>query len=265
MTKPAVFLSYSQQDSERARILENSLKARGLQVWRDRRSIGAGERWSEAIERGIRGSRGAVVLITASSASSEWVTYEYAFATGAGIPVVAVKTRGAPIPSPIKQFQLIDYTDPRSVAKKIDAGLSSQSRALGERRASTPTLVAKFEEINGEPATASRGKTPELWIEMWLEQVPKQTTSVAFEISDKAFKDRKWTARRAPRGASVDRAFLCDNMRSYGDIEIWASGIGRGPGNWSGSWRLYEALMRYYRSRSPSAGVRAALKQIRTN
>jgi hypothetical protein len=265
MTKPSVFLSYSRKDHARASALEKSLKARGLRVWRDIRSIDAGARWSEAIEEGILGSRGAVVLIPTSSEISKWVIYEYAFATGAGVPVVAVITRGARIPSPIKQFQIVDYTDPRSVAKRIDVGLSKQSRILGQKRASSPTLVARFQEVNGEPATASRGKTPELWIEMWLEHVPKQTRSVAFEIPDIGFRDRKWTVKRAPRGASVDRVFLCDDMKSYGDIELWAHGIGRGQGNWSASWRLYEALMRYYRSRPISAGIRAALKQIRKN
>src|SRR3977135_2442055 len=133
--RPTVFLSYSHHDQARASAIEDALTARGLHVWRDIRSIAGGARWSEAIENGIRGSRGAVVLITASTASSEWVIYEYAFATGAGIPVVAVMTRGAAIPNPIQQFQVVKYTDPRSVAKKIDAGLSDQSRAAGQKRA----------------------------------------------------------------------------------------------------------------------------------
>jgi hypothetical protein len=266
MTKPFVFLSYSQQDHAQATALEGSLRKLGLPVWRDKRSIDAGARWTEAIEAGIRGSRGAVVLITTSSARSKWVIYEYAFAKGAGVPVIAVKTRSASVPSSIRQFQMIDYTNPRSVAKRIDAGLSNLSRVVGQNRASSaPNLIAKFQEVNGQPATASKGKIPELLIEMWLEQVPKETRSVAFEIPDKGFIDRKWTTKRAPRGANVERAFLCDDMRSYGDIELWARGIGRGSGNWSSSWHLYQALMRYYRGRPISAGVRAALRQIREN
>lgn len=262
--RPHVFLSYSRQDRARASALEESLKARRLGVWRDVRSIEAGTRWSEAIEAGIRSSRGAVVLITPTSTNSEWVTYEYALATGAGIPVVAVVTQGARVPSPIQQFQIVKYTDPGSVAKRIDAGLSAQSRAAGQKRAASPTLVAKFQEVNGEPATASGGRTPSLWIDLWLEQVPAQTKSVAFEIPDHGFRDRTWTVKRS-RTAGTQREFLTDDMNSYGDIELWARGTGRGAGNWSGSWRLYEALVRYYRSRPTGPAIRRALKQIREN
>lgn len=264
-TRPSVFLSYSRQDRARATALENALKARRLAVWRDVRNIDAGARWSEAIETGIRSSRGAVVLVTPTSTNSEWVTYEYAFATGAGVPVIAVVTRGTRVPSPIQQFQVVNYTDPRSVATKIDAGLSAQSRAAGHKRAASPALVAKFQEVNGEPARASGGRTPSLWIDLWLEQVPAQTKSVAFEIPDEGFRDRKWTVRRSRRAAGLKREFLTDDMNSWGDIEVWASGVGHGVGNWSASWRLYEALIRYYRSRPIGRSIRAALKQIREN
>jgi hypothetical protein len=255
-----VFLSYSRKDQAQASALDNSLTKRGLTVLRDIR-VDAGADWAEAIEKGIRRSRAVVVLISTSSATSEWVSYEYAFARGAGVPIVGVIVGGEPIPGPLQRFQNVPYTNPRKVALQVHAGFSEQSRAIGQNRAIAPTLVAKFREINGEPAIKkSRSKPPELWIEMWFEQVPKQTRNVEFEILDKAYKDPKW---RWPRGADVRRAFLFSEMYSYGDIEIWARGIGSGPGNWSGSWRLYEALTRFYRSRSKSAGIRTALRQIK--
>ena len=264
--RPTVFLSYSRQDQKRAAALEDALGARDIVVWRDVRSIAAGERWAEAIETGIRGSRGAIVLITQASANSEWVTYEYAFATGAGVPVIAVSVQGAPVPSPIQRFQIVTYTNPSTVAKLIDAGLSEQSRIAGQKRASSPILFAKFREFNGEPEIASPDKKiPALCMELWLEQVPKETERVAFEIPDEGFRDRKWSVKRTRVASGIERAFLTDDMNSYGDIELWARGFGRGVGNWSASWRLYEALVRYYQSRSMSAGVRAALKQIRDN
>jgi hypothetical protein len=265
MTAHSVFLSYCQEDLDRANALERSLKDRGLQVWLDKQSISAGASWFESIEENIPISRGVVVLISASSTSSNWVLYEYAFARGAGIPIIAVTTPGVSIPDPLKRFQIVDYTDP-DVAGKIDDGLKEQSRIAGQKRAfSAPTLMAKFREVNGEPVPASKGKTPELWIEMWLEQVPKETEKVAFEIQDEAFKPNEWTMKRASPGAMAAREFLCDDMRSYGDVDIWARGIGEGAGNWSGSWRLYEALALYYRSRPASAGIHEALKQIELN
>jgi hypothetical protein len=263
--RPSVFLSYSRKDSKLATALEKALRERNLHVWRDVRSIMAGERFSDSIEQGIRDSRGLVVLITAASASSEWVTYEYAFATGARVPVVAVRVQKATVPSPIQHFQVVEYSDARSAAERIDQGILKQSRAATRERASAPKLVAKFQEANGEISLASGGKTPSICIDLWVEQVPAQTRSVAFEILDEGFRDNKWVVRRTDQGAHSPREFLTDDMNSYGDVEIWARGVGSKSVNWSITSSLYEALLRYYRSRPKSAGVRRALKQIREN
>lgn len=262
-----LFLSYASDDKDLARDLERSLKAQKLPVWRDEHSISPGAKWFDDIEDGIRDSRGVVVLVTEASRRSEWVTYEYSLARGAGIPVIAILVEGTAIPTPLRSFHAVKHENPDRVAEKIKKALRDQSRAIGRDRASSaPVLMAKFQEENGDPIRATKGKTPELCMEMWLEQVPKETKSVAFEIPDDGIGDNKWIAKRAStRPTARERAFLCDDIQLYGDVEVWASGIGKGPGKWSGSWRLYEALMHYYRSRSYSPGVRAALKQIRLN
>jgi TIR domain-containing protein len=265
-TRPAIFLSYSRHDQNTAAALQKALEQRKLPVWRDTRNIAAGLSWAQEIEKGIRASRAAVVLITPDSTNSAWVTYEYAFATGAGVPVVAVRADNARVPSPIRQFQIVKFTDAKSVAKMIDEGLSAQSRVVGQKRAYAPTLLAKFVEVNGEPAKASGGKTPSLSLESWLENVPPQTQRVTFEIPDEGFRDSKWSVKRSRRADLMQREFLTDeDFNSWGDIEIWARGTGRGTGNWSASWRLYEALVRYYDKRSPGPSIRRALKQIRDN
>jgi hypothetical protein len=84
---------------------------------------------------------------------------------------------------------------------------------------------------------------------------------VAFEILDLGFRDRKWTKRRT----ASPREFLTDDMNSYGDVEIWAGGVGVGKGNWNTTSRLYEALVRYHRSRPMNAEIQRGLKQIREN
>lgn len=266
MTK-RLFLSYASNDKQRARALESSLKALKLPVWRDEHSISPGTKWFDAIEDGIRDARGVVVLVTKASRRSEWVTYEYSLARGAGIPVIAILADDTAIPTPLRSFQAVKHGHPDGVAEKIKKAFADQSRAIGRARAtSAPVLMAKFQEENGEPIRATKGKTPELCMEMWLEQVPKETKHVAFEIPDEGVDDNKWTAKRASaRPTARERAFLCDDIQLYGDVEVWASGRGKGPGKWSGSWRLYEALMRYYRSRLYSRGIRAALEQIRKN
>jgi hypothetical protein len=263
--RPALFLSYSRNDEESAAALEKALEARGLRVWRDVRNISAGERWHDAIEDGVRKARAVVVLVTETSAKSEWVTYEYALATGAGVPVVAVVADGAEIPAPIQKFQIVRYSRSRQAAEEIDDGIQNQSRSTGHERALVPKLIAKFQEENGKLCPVSATKIPPLWIDLWVEHAPRQTHSVAFEIPDYGFRDRKWKVSRAKLGVDSFREFLTDDMNSYGDVEIWARGIGHGPGNWSTKSRLYEALDRYYSGGPASSDIRRGLKQIREN
>lgn len=259
-----VFLSYSRKDSQCAKTLQKALTQRGLQVWQDVQSIKAGERWADSIEKGILDARAIVVLISASSADSHWVTYEYAFATGAKIPGVAVVLNGTKVPSPIQRFQVVHFTRAREAAKQVADGIRTQSRSLAHVRTAAPQLVAKFQELNGALRPILGGKLPAYWIDLWVEQAPRQTQHVAFEILDLGFRDRKWKVRKQPTSKSI-RAFLTDDMNSYGDVEIWARGLGSGTGNWSTITTLYEALLRYYSGRETPPEVRKALNQIRKN
>jgi hypothetical protein len=153
----------------------------------------------------------------------------------------------------------------REIAAKIDEGLRDQSRAAGHERASSPMLMAKFQEVNGTVSRASAGKTPSLWMDLWIQGAPRQTTSVSFEIADLGFRDRKWTVRRRKRASRQVREFLTDEMNSYGDVEIWAYGNLPRSENWSTSSTLYEALVRYYRDHLTSSEIKRGLSQIRKN
>lgn len=263
--RPKIFLSYSRKDSRCAKALDKAMNQLGLQVWHDVRSIVAGERWADSIEKGILDARAVVVLVTPSSADSHWVTYEYAFATGARIPGVAVVVQGAKVPSPVQRFQIVPFSRAKEVARKVAEGIREQSRTLGQERASAPKLVAMFQETNGALRPLSDNKVPAFWMDLWVEHAPRQTHRVSFEILDLGFKDRKWTVKRGKPGVGSLREFLTDDMYSYGDVEIWAKGIGPGIRSWSTISTLYEALVRYYRGRPMTTEVRRALRQIRDN
>ena len=262
--KPTIFLSYSRTDRDRARNVERVLAEDGLHVWRDERSIYAGTEWSQAIERGIRRSRGLVVLLTQASAQSEWVLYEAAFAVGAKVPLVPVVVAGARVPAPLSRFQGVKYGATR-LARKVDAGIRAQARETGEMAALSPKLVARFQEADGEIVPASAGRVPSLLMDLWVEQAPPGTVSVSFEILDLTFpkSERKWTIGRSKRAPAEIRQFLTDDMNSYGDVDIWAAGKVTKGKPWSIRTTLYEALTRYYTTRRPNAAIRQGLRQIR--
>lgn len=90
-----VYLSYAQEDGKRAEELRRILLAQGHRPWIDPQPVD-GERWRYEMEAAIGAAGALIVLVTASSAASPFVTFEWALALGAGLPVFAIICEEAP-------------------------------------------------------------------------------------------------------------------------------------------------------------------------
>lgn len=64
-----VFLSYAREDSKKAEQIFNDLTKHGIDVWFDKISIDAGQKWQESIEKGIEQSELFIVLLSKNSVS----------------------------------------------------------------------------------------------------------------------------------------------------------------------------------------------------
>jgi hypothetical protein len=238
------------------------MRKHGWKVWRDEVSIGGGAVWHTALDTGLRKADAVLVLVSAKSVKSEWVTYEYAFATGAAIPVVAVSLDKTDAPGPIRKFQAIAYPGPDAAAR-IHAGLLDQASRAAESLKTTPMLFARFYEEDGEIYRLSNARVPAIAMELWVEHAPPRTTEVAFEVLE-GVEGSTWTVKRSKRTQA--RQFLTDEgFNLWGDVDIVARGRTPGGRDWTTRSRVYDALVRYYANVQPSADVRKGLKQIRDN
>lgn len=84
-----VYLSYAPEDVERADELRRILMARGHRPWRDPQPTD-GESWHFEMEAAIRAADALILLVTEAAAESTRVTYEWALALGANLPVIAI-------------------------------------------------------------------------------------------------------------------------------------------------------------------------------
>lgn len=107
-----IFISYKHEEKEFADMLIRQLQMAGFTVWVDTDQLRAGENWREAINVAIKESFALVIVITPEARASQYVTYEWAFAQGAGIKVIPVLLDPTPNLHPqLEMLQYLDFTD----------------------------------------------------------------------------------------------------------------------------------------------------------
>lgn len=105
-----VFISYKRNDRSFALEIENRLIDAGLDTWTDN-ALRAGENWRDGIDEAIHNAFALVVLITPEARKSEYITYEWAFAMGLGIPIVPVVLVQTKLHPKLEPLHYINFTD----------------------------------------------------------------------------------------------------------------------------------------------------------
>lgn len=126
-----VFVSYAHEDEEFVTQLHGKLSEAGVDVWQDVHDIRTGDNWGEEINDAIANSVLLILVLSAASARSQYVTYEFAFATGARIPVLPVLIGSGKFHPHIRAMQMIDFRKTqkwdrlvRDVRKQMDINIS---------------------------------------------------------------------------------------------------------------------------------------------
>jgi hypothetical protein len=104
-----IFISYSKVDAEFAAVLMAKLKDGRFETWMDQSGLRAGSAWSEEIDQAIRMAMAMVVIVTPDSTGSEYVTYEWSFALGAGVRVVPILRRQARMHPRLDRLQNLNF------------------------------------------------------------------------------------------------------------------------------------------------------------
>jgi hypothetical protein len=107
------FVSYKrEQYDELAEPLKSKLEEAGFDVWMDR-DIHVGTEWREEIDEAIRKSVALIVIMTPEAKASEYVTYEWAFAYGAGVRVIPlIYIKPEELHPRLQTLQYVDHKDP---------------------------------------------------------------------------------------------------------------------------------------------------------
>jgi hypothetical protein len=85
-----VFLSYAHSDKFFGELLQLKLEANGIRVWRDTKSLRAGDDWRQSIDAGLQDADALVLALSKNSSASHYVTYEWATAMAKLTPIIPV-------------------------------------------------------------------------------------------------------------------------------------------------------------------------------
>jgi hypothetical protein len=102
--RPAVFLSYSTRDRERAFVACQLLEEEGIGCWIAPRDIAPGREWAEAIVTGIEQTQVTVVLLSAGSNLSRYVLRELELSVSDGHPLIPVRLEECRLNDSIRFF-----------------------------------------------------------------------------------------------------------------------------------------------------------------
>ncbi len=105
-----VFISYKHEDSDFAEVLIYRVEKAGFQTWVDSDKLAAGEDWRNGIDESIRNAFALIVIMTPEAKASEYVTYEWAFAWGAGIKVIPILYKSTQLHPRLEALQYLDFT-----------------------------------------------------------------------------------------------------------------------------------------------------------
>jgi len=130
-----VFVSYSSNNRNWARMLSNALTTHGWTVWWDREMIMIGQRFHSIIESALASARSVAVIWSSESVVSDWVLDEAEEGRRRKI-LFPVKIDHAVIPFGFRSFQAADLSDWKGEAEhqELKALVMSLGRHLGGPR-----------------------------------------------------------------------------------------------------------------------------------
>ena len=208
-----IFLSHARQDAEFAHHLADDLRRYGWEIWIAPDSIRPGEKWVEAINRGLAESSVFLLAITPEATRSKWVHSETNVAIGLEhenvlrfIPL-AVKTVDAP---PLwRNYQWIPFQN------DYQAGLEALLQEL------QPEMVAEVAGLYRQLQTALTHKE---WVK--AQTIAAQITVLYPDFRDTAdllAQARQASAHEQTRQAQADQ--LYPRLQTALDAAAWATAL----------------------------------------
>ena len=251
MSSSPVFISYSRKDAEFVAKLCGQFRRVKCPFWADTSGIRAGQNWTERIDSALQSAALVVAVVSPQSRNSLQVTYEWAFARGAGKTVIPVKLRNVDLPAQLAALQWIDFTPKRKRWAQLVAAIDAHKADVAAN-APRPQIRAEFELVDERPRMADG----DYRINLWIEGAPTSARRAKYSLDRELFAQPVWSEGRPE---NQFRTW----MQSSGDAVIHAV-IYADADKQAIHATLFDALQKSHADDKRGA-VRKALDSIRDN
>jgi hypothetical protein len=134
-----VFISYSRKDIGFVRKLAGDLEKAGYDVWWDLTDLRGGDDWLRVIPSAIDSSEFFIVVLSPTSAASDWVKKEYTQALSSGKKIIPLMLTRSSVPFALNTINYVDFT-----SDDYAASLQNLLDALEYAGANPATATAAF-------------------------------------------------------------------------------------------------------------------------
>jgi hypothetical protein len=163
-----VFVSYSGEDGDFADSMVRQLHDNGFEVWIDTERLAAGDDWRQGIDEALKQSFAVIVVMSPEAKSSEYVTYEWAFAIGLGKMVIPILIKPTKLHPRLEALQYSDFTNRKSRPWQVlIARVQKLKQDITEPHMRTEQVIAvkKTAEVTISPYIFSRLGIPAVILE----------------------------------------------------------------------------------------------------
>ena len=109
--KSVYFISHAREDGDFAELLKLNLERKGHSGWIDTDRLMPGIEWREEIDKTIKDCIAVMAIMSPEARASEYVTYEWAFARGAGKTIIPLMLRQTSLHPRLATLQYLDFSN----------------------------------------------------------------------------------------------------------------------------------------------------------
>lgn len=216
-----IFISYAHVDGDFANTVIREIDKAGFVGWIDSEQLRAGQDWRQAIDDAIQNALALIVIMTPEAKASEYVTYEWACAVGAGVRVIPILLTPTQLHPRLETLQYLNFTDHTKrpwdkLFQELQEIRENTYTALRVPRGAPPFIRRASEDLDSYNPSVRKAA---------IDSLAENAHPIAIQVLQSATQHSQPDVRKAvmlkliPLGLAVDKRYASSLMEAFDEIE----------------------------------------------